>query len=132
MIDLLKVILAVGFFGGLIVFIVSMPKFIRRYRLSKIAKKYGLSFEAGKTFFISTPTEIKKNILKGMISGHKFELYDSLITYNQWIPLGGPIGGHIPKRCTLSIIDDKREVLSQWIGWYASVSKIEKIIRGIN
>lgn len=135
MVALLNFISIVGLLVVLVLFITYVPKFIRSYRLSKIAKKFGLSFEVGKMFYFIAPNEVKRNVIKGIINGHHVELYDSLITYATKVPLITFWGSYLPKRNTVLIVDNKKEYISQWLrwyGWYASISKIKKILKNIN
>lgn len=129
---LLNFVLIVGPLVVFVLLIIYTPGTIRKYRLSKVAKKFNLSFDAGKMFYLSTPEEIKKNIIKGIINGHNVELYDSLITYYRRVSLGFVSGGYLSKRNTVISIDNGKEVISQWLGWYAPVFKIKKILKNIH
>jgi hypothetical protein len=126
-------IITVGFILLVVYIIVSIPKGVRIWRLSRIAKKFGLTFENYKLFEFSwsTPLETKKNILRGSINGHSVEIYDYLIPYAQRAPLGNPPGQqHISKRCTVAVVDNiKKEIW--WFGWYAPIFKIRKVIKNL-
>lgn len=81
-----------------------------------------------KFFYWGHADKENKRILSGIIAGHNVRIYDAYDFYSNWVPLGGPAGGYITKRVTITEIDGKQNELSGVIFGFASVWKIKSLL----
>ncbi len=118
---------------SIVLFIGFIPRFIRSYRFKNIANDFNLSFNKGKSFYILTPKEIKRNILKGNISWHNILLYDCIDMEWYKIPIYIPIrADYLAKRRTILSIDNQSIFLRGFFGGYPSIRKVRKALKNIN
>ena len=100
---------------------------MRNRKLKKAAKDFGLSFE--KLIPSSSLEEFLINRITGKINGSDIVIEDHQKLH--WVPLGGPMGGHIASRRTVFFINQiEQKTPSSWNG-YMSINGIRKQLMSI-
>ena len=114
--------------------IISIPKFIRSYRLFTVAKFFGLSFSMNRKLFLLGPKRRRMNIIKGTINRHNIEIFDVCEVRSPYLPISSIFtiadGRFIPNS-TIINIDGRREKIHGVVFGYASVKKIKQILSSI-
>ena len=114
--------------------VISIPKFIRSYRLFTVAKFSGLSFSMNRKLFLLGPKRRRMNIIKGTINGHSIEIFDVCEVPSPYLPISSIFtisnDGFIPNS-TIINIDGRREKMRGVVFGYASVKKIKRILSSI-
>ena len=112
----------------------SIPLYIRSYRLSKLAKKFNLSFKLSLKrkfifFFLRPKLDTEFNFLEGEINGHLIAIYDSfryvlMSARGYWFAWFSTSTG----RATIISINGNRKVTRSFLSGLASIKKINKVL----
>lgn len=107
-----------------LVLLMFLPSYIRKLRLEKLGKFYGLSIIKTKLFYWSSPLEYKVNMVNGVLNGHNIEIYDKVTR---------PMGEHggLTKRESFIVIDNNETKISGFITGFASMQKIRDILNNL-
>ena len=117
--------------------VISIPKFIRSYRLFTVAKFFGLSFSMNRKLFLLGPKRRRMNIINGEIDGHSIEVFDVCEVDSPYLPvsqtfrLSGGVEAIGKINSTIINIDGRREKIHGVVFGYASVKKIKQILSSI-